>query len=525
MSADLSLLRARALEALDNRSGAIAAYQLCLQRCVTCFEALDCLMAHHLLTSRQECEFVASLPFEAQCGEAADTVKYLYVGRMKKYGGQEILAAELAARGAAPASIAACADAASARAEALYYRFDFRACHEITSRVLDTDPFHATCLPVHLACQVELRDTNGLFFLAHRLVDAYPQRAVSWFAVGCYYYLSGNNEAARRYFGKASQLDAHFGPAWVGFGHAFAAEGEHDQAMAAYCTAARLMTGCHLPLLFIGMEYTQTNNAGMARQYFEQAHAICDSDPLVHHELGVIHFADEDYDAAEASFQRALALCGPREGVVLASPTWEATLCNLARTYHRMGRPEEAVQCYEQAQSLCPDSAAPHAGLGFVLQCAGDPARAIECYHDALAIDAENSFCTLMLKLALTEELQMPDALGLDNIIITGSAGGGGTAAAAAAASGGDLSFAMGIDGGGGGGGGGLMSSSVGASPISRVGTADSGASSCMSLSGGGDASFYGGGGGLGASFVSSTGGDTSVSASDMSAVMDMSDV
>ena len=75
------------------------------------------------------------------------------------------------------------------------------------------------------ACQVELKDTNGLFFKAHQLVDSYPEKPVSWFAVGCYYYLIGNNENARRYFGKASRLDLNFGPAWLGFGHSFALEG------------------------------------------------------------------------------------------------------------------------------------------------------------------------------------------------------------------------------------------------------------------------------------------------------------
>ena len=45
--------------------------------------------------------------------------------------------------------------------------------------MLDSDPFHHACLAIHLACQVELRDTNGLFYLAHKLVDSYPTKAVS----------------------------------------------------------------------------------------------------------------------------------------------------------------------------------------------------------------------------------------------------------------------------------------------------------------------------------------------------------
>jgi anaphase-promoting complex subunit 6 len=38
-------------------------------------------------------------------------------------------------------------------------------------------------------------------------------------------------------------IDPVFGPAWLLFGHSFAQEGEHDQAMAAYFKATQLMKG------------------------------------------------------------------------------------------------------------------------------------------------------------------------------------------------------------------------------------------------------------------------------------------
>ena len=53
---------------------------------------------------------------------------------------------------------------------------------------------------------------------------------VSWFAVGCYYLMQNQNETARQFLSKATNLDRAFGPAWLAFGHSFAAEKEHDQA-------------------------------------------------------------------------------------------------------------------------------------------------------------------------------------------------------------------------------------------------------------------------------------------------------
>lgn len=42
---------------------------------------------------------------------------------------------------------------------------------------------------------------------------------------------------------KTSLMDPRFGPAWIAFGHTFAIEGEHDHAITAYSTSARLFQG------------------------------------------------------------------------------------------------------------------------------------------------------------------------------------------------------------------------------------------------------------------------------------------
>ena len=56
-----------------------------------------------------------------------------------------------------------------------------------------------------------------------------PAKAVSWYAVGCYYMATRQFDQARRFFGKATALEPSFAPAWLGYGHAFAAQDERDQ--------------------------------------------------------------------------------------------------------------------------------------------------------------------------------------------------------------------------------------------------------------------------------------------------------
>ena len=42
--------------------------------------------------------------------------------------------------------------------------------------------------------------------------------------MGCYYLLVSKNELAQRHFHKATKLDARCAAAWIGNGHAYAAQ-------------------------------------------------------------------------------------------------------------------------------------------------------------------------------------------------------------------------------------------------------------------------------------------------------------
>ena len=181
-------------------------------------------------------------------------------------------------------------------AENHYYMQRYTDSYGLTTTILANDPFQHQCLPIHLCSLVELDKRSELFYTAHKLVDAYPALAISWFAVGCYYYAIRRMDQARKFFSKATSLDNRFLSAWIGVGNSFAATDECDQAMLAYRTALRLFSGYHIPALFIGMEYYKTSNLTLAEQFVRQAMRICPSDPLVHNELGVICFKNKEFE-------------------------------------------------------------------------------------------------------------------------------------------------------------------------------------------------------------------------------------
>ncbi|XP_050084860.1 cell division cycle protein 16 homolog [Anopheles aquasalis] len=304
-------------------------------------------------------------------------------------------------------------DLLTAEAEQYFYRSDYKRCMKTLDAILKRDPYHRRTLTVQIGCLAETRDTNQLFYVAHKLVDFYPDDAISWYAVGCYYDLIGKSDHARRYLSKATSLDRLFGPAWLAYGHSFAKENEHDQAMAAYFKATQLMRGCHLPLLYIGVECGLTKNPEMAEKFFYQAMTIAPLDVYVLHELGVIKFENEQYESAEQVLRNTLDMVrslSKQNGEHL-SVRWEAVLNNLGHCCRKNKKYDEALEYHRWALSLNPLNAKTFTAIGFVQALTGQLSDAVDSFHKSLSLKRDDVFTTTLLKQViedLAEEQDLP---------------------------------------------------------------------------------------------------------------------
>ncbi|KAK9199108.1 hypothetical protein WN944_014295 [Citrus x changshan-huyou] len=153
--------------------------------------------------------------------------------------------------------------------------------------------------PFHLlnASKIVLRDLRFRYLAGKCLISS-----AICFLRGKAYEALGNCAQARLWYKAAIIADPlcyealeclienHMLTCEQGYGNAFAAQEEGDQAMLGYRTAACLFPGCHLPTLYIGMEYMRTHSFKLA----EQAKTICPSDPLVYNELGVVAYHMKD---------------------------------------------------------------------------------------------------------------------------------------------------------------------------------------------------------------------------------------
>jgi len=247
----MCLLRGKVYEALENRPKAKDWYMAALRCDVTCFEALENLAEKRMLNYNDEHKFLNELQFPADL----QWLKLIYESKLQFTPGRSfsgsfsfvltflLFCSVNVANALGPSGLASNLDLMAGVAEHHYYRNEFRQAYSASKSIIDQDPFHHSVLPVYLCCLVELEMKSELFLTAHQLVDAYPTKAIAWFSVACYYYLIRKFDLARRYFSKCTNIDHQFAPAWFGFGNAFAAQEEGDQAMAAYRTGARLFEG------------------------------------------------------------------------------------------------------------------------------------------------------------------------------------------------------------------------------------------------------------------------------------------
>lgn len=374
---------------------------------VQCFEAFDQLMKNSLMSPGEEWDFLESLNFDSiqpdpgqanAAPEAADFTRNLYITRLSKYARPDEFNSAIETL-STHYHLSENHDVLLSKAEILFTSSRFQPALTLTSAILESDPYNFAALPLHLALLHELKHTNALFALAHELADTHPLEPCTWVAVGTYYMATNRIPEARSYFSKASLMDPYFGPAWIGFAHTFAAEGEGDQAIAAYSTAARLFQGTHLPQLFLGMQEIALGNLPIAREYLTAAYTLCDRDPLLINEIGVVAYMEDDYDSACRHFMLALHIADDNEA---PSQQYTSTRLNLAHALRRAGRFHEALEQFDEVIRLGLREAGVFASKGLVLLELDQPFDATVALHEALAISPQDPIATDLLSKALT---------------------------------------------------------------------------------------------------------------------------
>lgn len=392
LEASMCYLRGMIYANQNNFERAKECYKEALVVDVKCYEAFNELVSNSMMLPAEEWDFVQNLRYDD------DLIRLLYCSRLSKYVNRTryeeadaILNQEY--------ELHDNNDLLVNRAHYLYVLCNFDECLQVCEKVLAQDHLNFEVLPLYFSCLYEIGGKNKLFLKAHQLADTHPTDPVTWLAIGTYYLLVNNLPEARKFFSKATLLDPNQGYAWIGFGHTFAADGEHEQAMSAYAFAARLYPGTHLPHLFLGMQHFLMNNFSLAQEYLQSLYQICASDPLLLNELGVVCFHRNNLSRAQAYFEEALAAA---KHLNSDSKAWISIHTNLGHTFRRSKQLEKALECFQQVLRLShKDDASILAAVGLVHLKLGNASMAVESLHDSLAISPSDPIANDLLKRAL----------------------------------------------------------------------------------------------------------------------------
>ncbi|KAK1760667.1 anaphase-promoting complex subunit cut9 [Echria macrotheca] len=384
------------------------AYKDALRIDVQCYEAFSQLVKNSLMSPDEEDQFMMSLDFGSiravgddpeMEDEPGDYVHMLYQTQLSKYRNPRAFNTAIESL-TTHYGLERNADILLAQADLLYTQCRFKDALAITDSILEDDKHNFAVYPIHLACLYELKKNNVLFLIAHELADSHPDEPCTWLAIGIYYLATGKIADARRYFSKASMMDANFGPAWIGFAHTFAAEGEHDQAVTAYSTAARLFTGTHLPQVFLGMQNHAMNNMTAAEEFLKTAYSLCKTDPLLLNEMGIVLYHQDRLKDAAKMFTSALRIADEMESDPHA---WLGARTNLGHAYRRLRLHDEALEEFDQVLRDGGKDAAVFCAKGLIYLDKGLPDEAVKVLHEALAIHPQDPIATELLNKALEE--------------------------------------------------------------------------------------------------------------------------
>ena len=382
---------------------------------VFCEEALERLCKHYSLTADEEKGLLSSLPFKKQCTvEEEKMLRFLYQSKLGHghktapskvhgflqplYGSRDILCST---------------------AEQHFQDMNIEACFQLTSKILEQDPYHGDALLLHITCCVQKGRVEELFSLGQRLVNYFPQASLAWYAVGCYYIVVKKHQNARKYLTKAITLDPQFAPAHMAFGLSFATEGEHDQAIAAFSNAARVMKGSHLPLMCLGREYFLTGATSISTRFMKSALAMAPHNPALLQEIGVMLTNSGNYVKAEKYLKQAIAHLRSTDPHTTLQ-AWEPVYNNLGHVYRKQKKYDLALKMHRQALQLAPNHPDTLSALAFVHLLEGRYEKTVEFCNQSLLLKREDHFTLEILRIAMEEMAALPlwesDPVGLEEL-------------------------------------------------------------------------------------------------------------
>ena len=294
---------------------------------------------------------------------------------------------------------------------------DVGPCMDITTALLEDNPYNLNaCELVIQACVLE-KNSGLLYGTAQRLVQAFPNLALSWFAVACYYLLQNSHNQVRKYLEKSLALDKLYILSWIAYGVSFSENGEYDQAITAFSTAAHIMKGSHFPVLYLAKEYYHTGAGAVATQFLKQAVLSHPTSPAVLQEVGVMFYDAGRYDLALKYMKQAKSNLKAIDSESAAS-AWEPVYNNLGHIHRKLGQLDLALDAHFTALQLKQKEPSTHTAIALLYLVKKEHEKATEYCFNALRLNRREAMALKILHLSTAQLAVTPLLPSMVNVAL-----------------------------------------------------------------------------------------------------------
>lgn len=313
-------LLGKSLDILENRSKAVQAFLLSIQLDPACVESAKYIVQNSLMSDLELMDLYSRLDNSISDDRRWILAIYRDIFRLPKSEkeGSDSNDVTTAARSA----------------EYFYQQGNVEESYRFSRHVFALDPYNTESIVTYIASMVELKQTTELFYLGHELVKSHPKQAVSWYAIGSYYWTINKCLVASKYLQKAVKVDKRFVFAWLMLGHTLSAQEESEHAISAYRSAVRLLPNDHRPAVYMARELLRSNYTPLALQVLLGCYESQPSDPLLLNEIGVAYLKVDKPQVAADFFEKAVFVARPVNNLAssLTSKSLESSvsyLCGL----------------------------------------------------------------------------------------------------------------------------------------------------------------------------------------------------
>lgn len=408
MVSALYCLVGKCYDSMDHRARSLRAFSTSLRIDPACTEAVEYMSQRGMLSQKEKralLQRVVSL-------ETHPAKEWLgpYYSFMLSEESPECLDYICLSNGVPDVSTEVSANSLVLQAEYLYECGQMEECFRVAGQAYLIDPYNWRGNLVYIGSMVNLSLKNELFYIGHELVHSHPKHAVSWYAVGCYYWTCQKLDLAQKYLQKCTKLDKRLAHGWVLLGSVLAAQEESEHAISAYRTACRVSPGVLHPQISMAKELVRTSNYSLALHVLAEANAHSPANPTILNEMGVIYLQlNRNQDALKLFRKATERITQSANGRGIGSKTGVVEiLSNYATCLRKCGILEESIVWYRRCLSFRPNDPMTHANIGFTLHLSRRFDEAVDQYHRALSLQPAFSFCSDMLTQALTDMTAFP---------------------------------------------------------------------------------------------------------------------